>query len=111
MWLISGRSTVPPGIARRDLAEKLDFAERAACAFGDSAQRILGDMNQQTGFLCEEAIKATEQCATASEHETAVYEICRKLRRAPFERHTDGIDNRGDWFEERFTNLLRRDRE
>ena len=54
---------VPVVIAGRDLAEKLDFAERPAGSFGHRAERIFRHVHRQPCFFHEQTIEAAQERA------------------------------------------------
>jgi hypothetical protein len=60
-----------------DALEKLKFLQNPACTFGNGAQRVIGDVHRQTGFLGDEPVNTAQQRATSGHDNTSIYQIGR----------------------------------
>lgn len=86
--------------------EEAQLLECAARAFCHRAERILGNVDRQTGLFLQEFIETAKEGPTSRQDESSVDEICREFRRTALESYPNGIDNRGDGLEQCFTNFL-----
>ena len=72
-------------------------------------KRHVGDVDRHPGLVPEPLVEPTEQGAAPGEHDAAVHDVARQLRRRLVEGRTDRVDDRVQRLLERLPDLGRRD--
>ncbi len=88
--------------------DRVELFEAAARPDGDAGERRLGEMNRHVRLVPEALVEPLQQRAAAGEHDAAVHDVRRELRRGLVERRLDRVDDLVDGLLERVPNLLAR---
>src|SRR5580698_3600271 len=107
---IRGKRLPSPGsqfevLLDRNLAQELEVREHFAGAEDDTAERIVGDRDGQSGFFTDTLIEILDECAAAGKHDAAVADVGGELGGRTFERHSDGVHDGRNAFAEGLANF------
>src|SRR5215216_5671068 len=86
--------------------DRLELLEAAARADRDARERALGEMDRHLRLVAEALVEAVQERAAAGEHDPAVHDVRRELRRRLVERRLDRLDDLADGAVERPADLL-----
>jgi hypothetical protein len=76
----------PRPIGRGNLTQKFKFIEAFTRPFGHGTERVFRNMDRQTGLFAQKLIESTEEGAAAGQHQPAIDQVSRQLRRTTFQR-------------------------
>src|SRR5205823_9061120 len=87
----------------------LELLEAPARAHRDARERALGEVHRHLGLVAKALVEPRQERAAAGEHDPAVHDVSRELRRRLVERRLDRLDDLRDGLVERAPHLLRRE--
>src|SRR6266853_571984 len=99
------KSRCAPRLIDRHQPQEPEIAKHLARAEHDRCQWIIRDRNRQTGFLTDALVEVLEQRAAASENNTPVADVGRKLWWRALERDAAGVQYGRDAFGKRFADF------
>ena len=85
--------------------------EDDAGAFGDRDEGVFGDVDRQARVLRDQLVQTAQLAGAAREHDAAVHQVRRELRRAALQRDADGLDDGRHRLLQRLAHLVRGDRQ
>jgi serine/threonine protein kinase len=99
---------IEPLFLDEDRLELLEVLENDADPVDDRVQRVLGDEDRQLTLFAQQRVEVADAGATAAQHDAAVDDVGRQLRRGLLERRLHGADQLPDVVLQRLAHLDRR---
>src|SRR2546423_4410838 len=104
-----GASIVSPAVPRvlARPVDRLELLERTPRPHGDACERRLREVAGHLRLVPEALVESLQQRPAARQHDAAVHDVGRELRRRAVERLLDRADDLADGLLERAAHLLR----